>query len=141
MVDGLVLPESVECVIPALAVDSSVQEIWLIGSRVSGTANTDSDWDLLVMSAREPASADARENKVDVLWRGPSGRILLEGQHEEMTIDFRDFRWCETDGRATYCGRKSRDVPDGVGYDTSTSLDYFVTCKGIRIWKRSDHVS
>jgi predicted nucleotidyltransferase len=63
--------------------DDSVMQVWLIGSQTSGGASLESDWDLLVFSTREASVTSARNPKIDVLWKGPSGR---EGVPEIRTV-------------------------------------------------------
>jgi Nucleotidyltransferase domain len=116
------LPEHVQGVITQLAADTSVKEIWLIGSQINGTSSPSSDWDLLVFANRDPSVREERCPGVDVLWNGPT-RTLLEGQPESKQIDFNNFQWAEgDDGTAQYVARKFNEFGPGVGRDASTPL-------------------
>lgn len=137
MVKPPILPPPVESVLNDLTTDHSVLEVWLIGSRPSGTATSTSDWDLLVFSYAEPAVGPARMDGIDVLWSGPSGATLLEGRSINMMFDFKDFQWRETEaGCAEYRGRKFTDAEDGVARDASTPLQVYISCHAVRLWKR-----
>lgn len=129
------LPAHVARVVDELTLDPTVLEVWLIGSRPSGTATSNSDWDVLVRSTVEPIQRAARADGVDVLRCGPK-TALLEGMTENFAFAFSDFRWHETsEGIAEYCGRRFIDV--GVEpHDTSAQVQEWVKCKGIRLWKR-----
>lgn len=74
------IPEKIKDLVFQLANDLSIMEIWLIGSRASGNTHAASDWDLLVFSTSEPQATASRVEGIDVLWKGPSGNVLLEGQ-------------------------------------------------------------
>jgi len=137
MVKTPALPPDVESVFNDLTNDDSVLEVWLMGSRASGTATSLSDWDLLVLSNAEPTVVPARMNGVDVLWSGPTGAILLEGRPETLMFEFKDFQWRETEnGCAEYRGRKFTDAEDGVARDASIPLQVFVSCRAVRLWKK-----
>ena len=117
-----------------LASDSSVSEVWLVGSRANGTALRGSDWDLLVFSDLEPSPTRSRMAGVDVLWKGPSGNVLLEGQSEHYVFNFSDFVWIQTGrDRARYRGKRFNDVPQGVR-DASVPFQSFVDADALRLW-------
>ena len=129
--------EKVKELISQLTQDSSIMEIWLIGSQASGNAHSKSDWDILVFSEKEPQVTFARAEGIDVLWKGPLGKILLEGQSTAFQMEFSEFNWVEvTEGQAIYCGKKFNEVPEG-GRDTSMPLQSLVKCKAVRLWRRT----
>jgi hypothetical protein len=130
------IPEYIKNLVAQLAEDISIMEVWLIGSRASGTYHESSDWDILVFSTREPQVNSTRVAGVDVLWKGPSGNILLEGQPDSFQFNFSDFQWLDyAEGRATYRGRKFLEVPEGIR-DASIPLQSFVESKALRLWQR-----
>ena len=131
------LPKEVEQVVNDLSSDESVNEIWLIGSQASGNATPQSDWDLLIISDREPIACSQRTDGIDVLWRGPSGRVLLEGQPDSLGFKFGDFHWSEYEiGRANYRGRKFSSVADGVARDADDPIQKFIEATAVRLWAR-----
>lgn len=134
-------PEHVRRVVAQLVADSSVREVWLIGSQVNGTASPTSDWDLLVFASREPVTREERCPGVDVLWKGPT-QTRLEGQAESQQIDFGNFRWSEGNDRtASYVGYKLVQFEYGVSRDASISPVLRPSLRGLRIWatpKRGD---
>jgi len=132
------MPQNVLGVIDQLSQDPSVLEVWLIGSRVNMSATTDSDWDLLVFSTKEPYETLAREKGVDVLWKGPSGKVLLEGQPECMKVCFSDFQWAESESdKAAYVGRKFVDCKSGEVRDASEPAQVRGHSLASRIWVSS----
>jgi predicted nucleotidyltransferase len=133
------LPEPIYKIFNELILDDSIKEIWLIGSQASDNARPDSDWDLLVFSQREAVVRQPRSNIVDVLWYGPSGKVLLEGQLAEYSFDFSDFQWEENEaGIAMYRGRKFLDSKAATIRDTSQSIQKFVKSSAILLWKNSE---
>ena len=130
------ITDKVKELIFQLASDLSIMEIWLIGSRVSGNAHAESDWDLLVFSTNEPQVTSSRVEGIDVLWKGPSGNVLLEGQPISVQFKFSDFNWLVvTEGEATYRGRKFKEVADGIR-DASIPLQSFIEGKAVCLWQR-----
>jgi predicted nucleotidyltransferase len=128
------LPNRVRHVIAELAADESVREVWLIGSQADGSATAASDWDLLVLSGREPQNRPARHFGIDILWAGPSGKVLLEGQSEFLAFAFTDLQWNEQgDGTAQYLGRKFVERKIGVVYDTSEPVQIRSVAKAVRV--------
>ena len=98
------LPDDARAVIQELAADSTVESIWLIGSRANSRATEMSDWDFLVFFNVEPVYVPQRRNKLDLLRVGPSGVVRTDGGQE---IQFRDFRWQQLDAeRASYVGKQ-----------------------------------
>jgi len=139
MDNNLTLPEHVHCVINDLASDPSVREIWLIGSQVNGSASTASDWDLLVRSTREPEATSRRYADIDIIWSGPSGKTLAEGQSDFYAFPFDDFQWVEKeDGIAQFLGRKSAELDFGVLHDTSHPSQYRSIQKAVRAWRAQE---
>lgn len=130
------LPLAVTELVEELQFDDTVMQVWLIGSQASGGASLDSDWDLLVFSTREASVTSARKPKIDVLWKGPSGRILLEGESESFVIQFSDFSWkLLAVDKATYRGRRFLDLPDGVR-DASEQPQVRHTQSAFCLWSR-----
>ena len=130
------IPENIKDLVFQLANDLSIMEIWLIGSRASGNAHAASDWDLLVFSTSEPQATTSRVEGIDVLWKGPSGNVLLEGQPISFQFEFSDFNWLVVgEGQATYCGRKFNEVPEGIR-DASIPLQSFIEGKAVCLWQR-----
>ena len=118
-----------------LILESTIQSIWLIGSRANATVHETSDWDILIFSVLEPVVVDARWELIDVLHVGPSGKMLLEGKSEYCTCDFSDFEWeLKSKCEATYKGRKSVDHPAGVAHDSDVPCDYKIPQKAILLW-------
>lgn len=129
------LPPQVSCLVEKLAADPAVCEIWLIGSQANGTATCASDWDFLVFSDQEPSVTNQRCEGIDVLWKGPSGAVLLEGQSEFHAFGFDDFRWtAQADDHAQFLGRKFADIEYGVASDLSESLQRRSIQRATRIW-------
>ena len=127
------LPPIVRTVAAALSSDPDAMEIWLIGSRASGTHRQDSDWDLLLFSRREPHPTRSRCKGVDVLHLGPSGTILLEGQPKAMTVRFESFNWkVVAPGKATYKGLQFHPVQLGTARDEP--IAFLVPSAGKLIW-------
>ncbi|QYJ80478.1 nucleotidyltransferase domain-containing protein [Shewanella acanthi] len=130
------IPGKIKDLVFQLANDSSIMEIWLIGSRASGNTHAASDWDLLVFSTSEPQATTSRVEGIDVLWKGPSGNVLLEGQPTSFQFEFSDFNWLAVDeGQATYRGRKLNEVPEGIR-DASILLHSFIEGKAVCLWQR-----
>jgi len=131
------LPKEIEKVVHDLRRDEGAREIWLIGSQASGCATPQSDWDLLIIADREPIVRSHRESSVDVLWCGPSGRVLLEGQPESLEFKFSDFHWNEYEnGRAKYRGRKFTDASASIIRDAAEPIQKFVEAAAVRLWAR-----
>jgi len=132
----LKLPAIVLRVINELKADRSVREIWLIGSRANKMAIPTSDWDFLVRSNSNPKERSARCDSIDILWAGPSGTILLEGQTETFAFSFSDFQWTEiAPGIAQYVGRKFiDDIECGVIRDAGKPIQNRPTQRAIRVW-------
>lgn len=132
------LPERVQSAISELAANTSVREIWLIGSQINGTASPSSDWDLLVFANREPDVREVRFPGVDVIWKGPT-KTLLEGQSESQQINFDNFMWDEgNDGTAEYVGYKFNEFEPGLVRDGSTPLVLRPSQRAVRIWPTPD---
>jgi hypothetical protein len=130
------IADKVKDLIFQLANDLSIMEIWLIGSRASGNTHAASDWDLLVFSTNEPRVTTLRAKGIDVLWKGPSGNVLLEGQPISLQFKFSDFNWLAVAKcQATYRGRKFNEVPDGI-HDASIPLQSFIEGKAVCLWHR-----
>ena len=126
------LPEHVQRVITELVADTSVHEIWLVGSQVDGTASPSSDWDLLVFANREPNVRKERCPNVDVIWKCPT-KTQREGG--SIQIDFKNFQWTERDdGTADYVGYKFNECEYGVDRDASISPVLRSTQRAVRIW-------
>jgi len=125
------LPEHVQRVITELVADTSVHEIWLVGSQVDGTASPSSDWDLLVFANREPNVRKERCPNVDVIWKGPT-KTQREGG--SIQIDFKNFQWTERDdGTADYVGYKFNECEYGVARNASISPVLRSTQRAVRI--------
>jgi len=137
MDNNLMLPEHVRHVINDLASDPSVREVWLIGSQVNGSASTASDWDLVVRSTREPEATSRRHTDIDIIWSGPSGKTLAEGQSDFYAFPFDDFQWVEKeeDGIAQYVGRKFVEIDFGALHDTSRPIQYRPIQNAVRVWR------
>ncbi len=134
------LPEHVQRVITELVADTSVHEIWLVGSQVNGTASPSSDWDLLVFANREPNVQEERYPHVDVIWKGPT-KTQREGG--SIQIDFKNFQWAERDdGTADYVGYKFIESEYGIARDASISPVLRPAQRAVRIWavQKSDDV-
>lgn len=134
---SLKLSKAVIDVIAQLAQEPSVLEIWLIGSRANDSAKFNSDWDILIFSTADPYPSPVRHPEVDVLWTGPSERVLLEGQPICMEFAFSDFQWITiTAEKANYSGRKSLDHAPGVARDVTEPAQVRVPSSAIRVWYR-----
>lgn len=133
------IPQHVEQVIGALKEDAAVDEIWLFGSRVNGTANAMSDWDILVRAKTEPRVCPKRHSGIDVVWRGPSDSCLADGADTFFTFPFSDFQWKESGNEASYLGRKFIAVEYGVASDASEPLQVRTMQKAWCIWSRIIH--
>ncbi|MCA1929111.1 nucleotidyltransferase domain-containing protein [Rheinheimera sp.] len=130
------ITNTVKELISQLSQDLSIMEVWLIGSRASDSAHVASDWDLLVFSTIEPRVTASRIDGVDIIWKGPSGNVLLEGQPISHQFKFSDFNWLVTsENQATYLGKKFNDVPDGIR-DASIPLQSKIKGKAICLWRR-----
>jgi predicted nucleotidyltransferase len=130
------LPLAVTELVEELRSDDSVMQVWLIGSQASGGASLESDWDLLVFSTREASVTSARNPKIDVLWKGPSESVLLEGKSESFIIKFSDFSWeLVAVDKATYRGRRFLDLPDGAR-DASKQPQVMLTQSAVCLWSR-----
>lgn len=130
------IPEKLNALIAELKEDSSIMEIWLIGSQASGTSHSKSDWDLLIFSTQDPKQTISRIEGIDILWRGPSDKVLLEGQSMTYLLEFSDFKWIEPeDGIAIYSGRKFNETPNEAR-DASVPLQSIIESKAIRLWCR-----
>src|SRR5690242_8242191 len=107
-------------VLDELSLERNVRSVWLIGSQANDTATEHSDWDLLVFRSDEPIPTNKRQATVDVLWVGPSGRNLLEGQGEGYGFMLSDLEWTETtsDGIVRYRGKRFIEYPEGTAVDT-----------------------
>lgn len=142
VVRSIELSEAVLAVITELSQEPSVLEVWLMGSRANASASESSDWDLLVFSEHEPRASPGRHPKVDVLWAGPSGSLLLEGQPECMALNFSDFQWVRRSAdSAEYLGRKSLDHPPGIARDATEPAQVRVPSCSIRLWAQPDKSS
>ena len=98
------LPDDARAVLQELAHDSTVESIWLIGSRANSRSKATSDWDFLIFFNAEPAYIPQRRQNVDLLRVGPSGIVRTDGGEE---IEFRDFQWKPIDDRrASYVGKQ-----------------------------------
>jgi Nucleotidyltransferase domain len=128
------LPDAVAEIVAELRLEASVEQIWLIGSQASGRATASSDWDLLVFSSEDPRECPCRRIGVDVLWRGPSGRILLEGKPSCFAFYFSDLQWSESaPGYATYRGSKFQG--DDLEVRDSPAM-IFLQSSALRLWTR-----
>jgi hypothetical protein len=114
--------------VAATAVDC--REIWLIGSRASGTANPDSDWDLLVFGgpesyARLRAANELHRGDVDCLvvvdgdeFQSAWGSRLKSGTLSKWRWDrtgsseahYIEAKWQGADGAAKLSTRRRRAV-------------------------------
>lgn len=111
-------PSAVTEVLADLIREPTTLSVWLIGSRANDAATATSDWDLLVFSSVEPTVVAQRSKNIDVLRVGPSGRVLLEGKPEDYALSFTEFQWAVVaPQRASYVGKKYRDVPQGAARD------------------------
>lgn len=133
----LKLPPCVRAAVIAIAADTDTREVWLIGSQANGTATPESDWDLLVMSAREPVVTEKRFEGIDVLHLGPSGKLLLEGMSSSHELQFTDFRWVITSPTtAAYRGMRFIPVEPGVGRDIADPRVIYQPALGALLWSR-----
>lgn len=130
-------PREVEEVMTHLISDSTVDEIWLIGSRADGSGSQTSDWDFLVRSTREPRSVPRRSPNIDILWSGPSGATLVEGEDEGLTFEFSDLAWKRTStAEASYVGRRLKDFQYGVARDATESVVVRSRQRAHLVWQR-----
>ena len=98
------LPNDARAVLQELANDSTVESIWLIGSRANSRFKATSDWDFLIFLNTEPPYTAQRRQNMDLLRVGPSGIVRTDGGEE---IEFRDFQWKPIDdARAAYVGKQ-----------------------------------
>jgi Nucleotidyltransferase domain len=135
--DVIKIPPHVEEVIAALAVDPTVNEIWLIGSQARGSASLTSDWDLLVQSEREPQRGPRRHRGIDVLWCGPSGACQVESERNYPILNFNDFEWESVDSAtATYTARRYINYDPRVGRDTSEPVYDSNRQQALLLWRR-----
>lgn len=131
-------PDRVEHILAQLAADESVSQVWLIGSQADGSATAASDWDLLVFSSRDPQNRPARLPGIDILWVGPSGKVLLEGQSNSLAFAFTDLQWNEQlDGTAQQLGRKFVEREVGVAYDASKPVQIRSVARAVRVASRT----
>lgn len=132
------MPKNIQCIIDELSLDSSILQIWLIGSQVNGCASSSSDWDILIFSNQEPKVVSRRYSDVDILWSGPSKNTLAQGQSEDYVFSFDDFKWNEKDdGIAEYHGKKFTDQVSEVARNASDPVLHRTIQKAIRIWTNS----
>ena len=130
------LPRTVSGVVENLKSDESITQIWLIGSQANNSASPESDWDLLVFSTRESVLSFDPKPQVDVLWKGPSGRVLLLGMPESYSLLFSDFQWkLIGPGKAMYRGRRFVDIPNEVK-DASEQPQVMLIQSAVCLWDR-----
>lgn len=131
---SLDLPPYVTCVLHQL-INGGALAIWLIGSRANNSACERSDWDLLSFQERDPIVTEARQPGVDVLWVGPSGKVLLEGKPAEFTFYLSDLEWTEeADGCACYTSKHFIDYPGNQGIDYSMPRFHRRRLRAMRLW-------
>jgi predicted nucleotidyltransferase len=111
-----------------------IREIWLIGSRANGTAQPDSDCDLLVFGNGESLSQlqtarDLHRDEVDCL-------VLVDGTDKfksawgskAKTLTVSQLEWERiSPSHATYIGTKWREADNGAGVISAK-------CNAFRKW-------
>jgi hypothetical protein len=103
-----------------LRANPSVQEVWLIGSRATGSATRRSDWDYIVIADQmtlQSLAADLRFNdpRVDLLvvYDGDNFRKPWPNGDREKYGSLSGWGWQRTsDGEAVYRATKPRDDDD-----------------------------
>lgn len=131
------LPIDVASVLKELKADPAVLAVWLIGSRANCRARPNSDWDLLVFASTEPVPKPAARNPfVDVLWKGPSGAILVEGMSDVHTLPFDGLQWSPDGPVAMYQSRKYIDCPPGASVDIDAPRYAYECMRAMRLWAR-----
>ncbi|WP_366919555.1 nucleotidyltransferase domain-containing protein [Hydrocarboniphaga sp.] len=130
------VPPHVASLIETLKRNEMVFEIWLIGSRVNGTEKPSSDWDVLVMATTEPSVRQKDHADIDVIWCGPSGACLAGGCAQNLAFPFSDFSWLESEGNASYRGRKFTEFEYGVARDISEPVQVRTRQNAVCLWRR-----
>jgi len=131
------LPQFVCRAIDELAGDSSTQSIWLVGSRANECAKDNSDWDLLVFSARDPKPGSASSAAIDVIRVGPSGNFLLDGKGLDFLLSFSNWLWTPTGETAATYTSYDLEAADGPLVVKSTAGPLRVQRKAFRLWPRA----
>lgn len=130
------IPPHVASFIETLKQDEMVFEIWLIGSRVNGTTNPSSDWDILVKANTETSVRPKDHADIDVVWCSPTGTCLAGGCSQNLAFQFSDFSWSEREGNASYTGRKFTEYEYDVARDTSEPVQVRTRQNAVRLWRR-----
>jgi hypothetical protein len=136
---SLDLPPYVACVVRQL-IDSGARSVWLIGSRANNSVRESSDWDLLSFQKHDPVETKVRQPGVDVLWVGPSEKVLLEGKPAEFMFCLSDLEWIEEeDGYACYTGKHFIEYPDKQGIDYDMPRFHRQRLRALRLWPNSSY--
>lgn len=118
---------------------SSIESIWLLGSRANGTAKPESDWDFLVFGddavfEKIQNSPSLHMKNVDLLVVAADGSFK-KPYGEEKSGDLKSWEWrIITSETATYKSAKFDDFdPDGDGYVGGNSPFKIETLKAVRV--------
>ncbi len=118
----------------------SIREIWLMGSRVNGTARSDSDWDFMAFADRNTFDclkndSNFHDENIDLLmvWNTVTGEFSKPwGRKKSGSL----LRWKWTAGlnrKATYTSEKF--IPDGFREGKYKTGDVRTeTLQAIKVW-------
>lgn len=109
-----------------------IENIWLFGSRANGTANDESDWDLLVFGRgdvldRIRNNSTLHVQNVDCLVVLPNGDFENAWGSNPKTGSLEEWCWKEFGTEATY--QQNKNVGSGDGWKVERK-----TVKARRVW-------
>lgn len=129
-------PPEVQAVIDQLKSESCADSLWFVGSRANGNSRLDSDWDFICFRNSTVEEQEARSELVDIVQVGNDGQYLLEGQHCNLTGQFKNWQWREIDQQhAQYKSRVMPKTEVGSGFDLSDVK--IVTNNAYKVWGRN----
>lgn len=132
---GALSPDISEFVLSIVDSTPGIDSIWLIGSRVNGTAKPESDWDFIVFGTYETlehlkSAIHLHRHDVDFLIVN-SGTRFQAGWGTKAG-DLVEWEWSQiSQDRSTYTETKWIDREDGAGWTSRQR-------QGIRIWSIGD---
>ncbi|HAS8111342.1 nucleotidyltransferase domain-containing protein [Vibrio parahaemolyticus] len=128
------IPEFVQSEVEMLSEQECVNSIWLFGSRANGTANEESDWDLLVFQDKDVEYITRDSHLIDVVRVSASGMVQTDGFKH--SYPFSSWEWeFDNNESARYIGKHFIEYKDGVR-DSSSPVYKKKPCKAYCLWSK-----
>ena len=131
----MLIPKFVQSEVKVLSEQECVESIWLIGSQANGTANKESDWDLLVFQDKDVEHITHSSNLIDVVRVSTASRFLQTDGYNH-SYSFSSWEWKPINNKyALYIGKHFIEYKDGIRSSSSPIYEEKL-CKAYCLWSR-----